>query len=83
MTPTRLAISFCLLAGLFSHAQAIEFEQTGRYVAPPQRLFLNAPVGVGGGYAVVGQLSDPVRMFGPNRQHSQIEITYRLSNIRH
>jgi hypothetical protein len=55
MTPTRLAISLCLLAGLFSHAEAIEFEQTGRYVAPPLRAFLGAPVGVGGGFAVVGQ----------------------------
>lgn len=55
MTPIRLAISFCLLAGLFSHAQAIEFEQTGRYVPPPPRLFLGSPVGVGGGFAVVGQ----------------------------
>src|SRR5262245_19927947 len=60
MTPIRLATSLCLLASLFSHAQAIEFEQTGRYVAPPQRFFLNAPVGVGGGYAVVGQLSNEI-----------------------
>ena len=55
MTPTRLAISLCLVAGFVSHVHAIEFEQTGRYVAPEFRVFLGAPVGVGGGFAVVGQ----------------------------
>lgn len=55
MTLIRTPLIFCLLAGLSTHAVAIEFEQTGRYVAPPQRVFLSAPVAVGGGFAVVGQ----------------------------
>ncbi len=55
MTPIRTALTFCLLAVVPPHALAIEFEQTGRYVAPPFRVFLSAPVGVDGGFAVVGQ----------------------------